>query len=221
MPQQQTSATQQFIEIESIQNEIVKLKNGGLRKILLVSGINFELKSEEEQGMIIYTFQGFLNSLDFSMQFFIHSRKLNIDGYLQKLEERENQETNDLLKNQIVEYREFIKSFVSQNAIMEKNFFLAVPYDPVQIPTGGLAITEKIKGLFGGSKNIVEQTGKTPEEKMGQLNQRVDQVLGGLNQIGLRAVILNDAELTELFYNLYNPESIEKRGLNLAKETNK
>jgi len=125
--------TQQFIEIEAIQNDAVILKNGGLRKILMVSGVNFDLKSEEEQQLIIYAYQGFLNSLNFSLQQFIHSRKLNIENYLNKLEQVQNKETNELLKNQIGEYREFIKSLISENAIMNKTFFVVVPYDPIQI----------------------------------------------------------------------------------------
>ena len=104
--------SQEFIDIESIEKGTVKLKSGGIRKVLLVSGTNFSLKSEEEQGIIIYAFQGFLNSLDFSVQFFIHSRKLNIDDYLKKLEGREQEEPDGLLKNQISEYREFIRSLV-------------------------------------------------------------------------------------------------------------
>src|SRR3990167_833261 len=112
----ESTPSQQFVEIESIENDVVRIKGGGMRKILLVSGINFDLKSEEEQGMIIYAFQNFLNSINFSVQFFIHSRKLNIESYLAMLQERENQEPTELLKNQISEYREFIRTFVSQNA---------------------------------------------------------------------------------------------------------
>jgi len=210
--------TQQFIDIESIENDAVKLKSGGLRKILLVSGTNFALKSEEEQGLITYAFQGFLNSLDFSIQIFIHSRKLNIDDYLTGLGERETQEANELLKNQIAEYREFIKAFVSQNAIMQKRFFVSVPYDSIQIPKIGLDLAEKVSSLFGGGKKNSEQKKQNLEEQLEQFDQRVDQVVGGLNQIGLRAVPLNNDELLELFYNLYNPASKEKQGVEIKKE---
>ena len=211
--------TQQFIDIESIENGVVKLKSGTLRKILLVSGTNFALKSEEEQGLITYAFQGFLNSLDFSVQFFIHSRKLNIEEYLSKLGERETQEENELLRNQIVEYREFIKAFVSQNAIMQKRFFLVVPYDPIQIPQAGLDVAEKITSWFK-SKNAdrVNAEKENLKEIQEQLDQRVDQVIDGLNQVGLRAVPLNDDELIELFYNLYNPATTEKRGVEITKD---
>src|SRR3989344_5214853 len=223
MPTKQESlSTQSFVDIISIDNDIVKLKNGGLRKILLVSGTNFALKSEEEQGIITYAFQGFLNSLDFSVQFFIHSRKLNIDDYLKKLEEREMQEENGLLKNQIFEYREFIKSLVGQNAIMQKRFFAVVPYDPVQISKAGLDVAEKMFGWLKSkaAKTSQEKKIENLEESLEQLDRRVDEIINGLNQVGLRAVPLNQDELTELFYNLYNPATIDKKvDLEITKET--
>ena len=210
---QEAQPTQQFIEIQSIENDAIKLKTGSLRKVLLVSGINFSLKSEEEQGLILYAFQGFLNSLNFSVQFSIHSRKLNIDEYLAKLEEKESAEPNQLLKNQILEYREFIRSLVAQNAIMQKRFFVTVPLDSIQIPKAGMAAAEKAISWFK-KKSPIGTNVKTEEslkENLEQLDQRVDQVISGLNQIGLRAVPLNNDELIEFFYNLYNPATTEKK----------
>ncbi|MEK7478333.1 MAG: hypothetical protein AAB626_00220 [Patescibacteria group bacterium] len=204
-------ATQQFVNIESIENGVIRLKGGTYRKILIVSGMNFDLKSAEEQEMIIFSFQGFLNSLDFTIQFFIHSRKLNIENYLTMVKGRENQETNELLKNQIFEYGEFVKSFVAQNAIMSKNFFVVVPFDPVRISEAGGKLKNKIFGLFG-SKEPERSQKQTEQEYLEQLDQRVSGVVDGLNQIGLRTVPLNDAELSELFFNIYNPSTIEKKG---------
>jgi hypothetical protein len=204
-------ATQQFVNIESIENGVIRLAGGAYRKILIVSGMNFDLKSAEEQEMITYAFQGFLNSLDFTLQFFIHSRKLNIENYLKTVKDRENQEANELLKNQIFEYGEFVKSFVAQNAIMSKNFFVIVPFDPVRISEAGGKLKNKIFGLFG-SKEPEGSQKQTDQEYLEQLDQRVSGIVDGLNQIGLRTVPLNDAELSELFYNIYNPSTIEKKG---------
>src|SRR5574340_1113860 len=106
----EAGATQQFVDIEEIREGVVYLKNGGMRRVLMVSGVNFELKSEEEQGIITMTYQNFLNSLDFSMQFVIHSRKLNINSYLQKLKDLEKEQSNEMLQNQVEEYIEFIRS---------------------------------------------------------------------------------------------------------------
>ena len=211
--------TQKFIEIDHVENGTLVLRGGALRQILMVSGVNFDLKSEEEQSLIISLFQGFLNSLNFSTQIFIHSRKVNIDGYLQALEKRETQESNDLLKNMIVEYREFIRSFVSENAIMTKSYFVVVSYDPLQLSGQGEAITGKLLGFLKkrGVENPVKRLPeadatkeKVMSEHIEQITQRSNQVVAGLNQLNLRAIPLNDEELIELFYNLYNPEAVEK-----------
>lgn len=214
-------ATQKFIEIRGVKNGVLILKNGALRQILMVSGLNFDLKSEEEQTAITQGYQAFLNSLSFTVQIFIHSRKLNIDGYIQKLGTIETQEPNPLLRNQLAEYREFIRSFVSGNAIMTKTFFVVVPFDAIQIPEMGQKATKKIFGLLSRKAKPEEPAVTQAREDEGlhfqqnanQLSQRVDQVTTGLNQIGLRAVPLNDDEVIELFYNLYNPEASEKKNI--------
>ncbi|MEK7554406.1 MAG: hypothetical protein AAB518_00250 [Patescibacteria group bacterium] len=211
--------TQKFIKIEAIEDDILILKNGGLRQILLVSGVNFDLKSEEEQSMIMNLFQGFLNSLNFSVQIFIHSRKLNIDPYLENLSLRETKESSELLKNQIAEYREFIRAFVSENAIMMKRYFIVVPYDPVNLPEGSKAATEKIFGFLKGkgigkpSRLPAEDKSKEEQirEHIEQLKARVNQVITATSQLDLRVIPLNRDEIVDLFSNLYNPGSIEKR----------
>jgi len=214
--------TQQFIEIEAIKNGVIILKNTGLRQILMVSGINFDLKSEEEQGMLISLFQNFLNSLNFTVQILIHSRKLNIDAYLENLSVRESQESNELLKNQIAEYREFIRAFVAENAIMNKTYFVVVSYDPIKVPEGGAAVTQSLlgflkkKGVAKPTERLGAGVGEKEEElehHIEQLAQRTNQVVAGLNQMDLRAVPLNNEEAVELFYNLYNPEAVEKKGI--------
>lgn len=209
----ESQPTQQFVEVQNIQQGILFLRNGGLRRVLMVSGINFDLKSEDEQGIITYAYQALLNTLDFSLQFIVHSRKLNIDGYLTTLVERQAQESNELLKNQISEYTEFIRSFVELNAVMAKTFFAVVPYDPIAIPEGG----KKFFARFGlGKPPTPSGDAQNVAQHVVQLQQRTDQVISGLQQIGLRAVILEDEELIELFYNLYNPQAVEKRDLKIA-----
>lgn len=207
MPQE-IASTQSFVEIKEIRDGVVYLKNGGLRKILIVSGINFDLKSQEEQELILGAFQDFLNTIDYPVQFFIHSRKVNINSYLDKVKQREKQETNELLKIQINDYIDFVSSFVKENPIINKTFFVVVPYNPT------ISISQVKKGLFGFMSGRGGNTSKkeTLEKSIQQLNYRVDQVINGLEQIGLRVNSLKDEELIELFYNLYNPEIIEKKG---------
>ncbi|PIT93215.1 MAG: hypothetical protein COU06_01195 [Candidatus Harrisonbacteria bacterium CG10_big_fil_rev_8_21_14_0_10_38_8] len=178
----------------------------------MVSGVNFELKSEDEQNAITYSYQNFLNSLNFSIQIFIHSRKINTDAYIAKMQTLESAETNPLLKTQIQEYREFIKAFVNENAIMDKAFFVVVPFDPVKIPSSGGLLKKK------KSKEVEENLDKDFNRNLNQLQQRVDQVITGLNQIGLRAIQLKDDEIVEFLYNLYNPEEVEKKDMALTEQ---
>src|SRR3989344_4110321 len=135
MAQKQATPTQQFIDISEIRGGTVVLKNGGLRKVVLVAGINF-------------AYQNFLNSLDFPFQIAIHSRKLNIDGYLARLEKRQTDETNELIRNQLGEYITFVRSFVESNAIMQKTFFVVVPFTPIALPSS----QDFFGKLFGGGK---------------------------------------------------------------------
>jgi chaperonin GroEL (HSP60 family) len=202
--------TQNFVDIDKIENNIIYMKNGTLRKVLLVNGINFNLKSDEEQEIILSSFQNFLNTLDFSIQIFIHSRKINIDNYLDKIKQRREEEDKKLLKIQIEEYIEFVKSFVQQNPIITKNFFVVIPYKSIEL-------IENTKRGFSSFLNSL--TGKTnqkgtekedEDKKIQQLDYRVDEVQASLEQIGLRTQILKNEEIMELFYNLYNPDFIEK-----------
>lgn len=204
MPQPLPS--QSFVNIEDIKNEVVYLKGGGLRKVLIVNGINFDLKSEEEQGIILGGFQQFLNTLDYSVQLSIHSRKVNTSRYLENINYRKEEEENDLLRIQITEYIDFVKSFVEENPIISKEFFVVVPYERSETKA-------KMKKVLGSSGTSSEEEQKEPVEKsLEQLQYRVDQVTEGLERIGLRVSTLNNDELVELFYNLYNPELIEKEG---------
>ncbi len=208
---EKTKATQKFVDVDRVENGVIYMKNGALRKALIVNGINFSLKSEEEQEIILGSFQNFLNGLDFPVQIFIHSRKININSYLEKIRERIDIEKKELLKVQIEEYAKFIESFVEENPIITKNFFVVVPYKPIKV-------VEKTKKGLGGiinsltGKNTKEETDKEESEakKIQQLDYRVDEVRSGLEQVGLRVKILKDEELTELLYNLYNPQFIEK-----------
>jgi len=207
--------TQKFVEIKEIKDGVVYLKDGGIRRILIVSGINFDLKSEAEQNLILGSFQNFLNTVDYPTQLFIHSRKVNVDSYLDKMRERREQEENELLKIQIDEYINFIKTLVDQNAIISKTFFVVVPYEGI-IATQSLGI---ISNLFGSQKSKDAEAQATLQSKLEQLEHRVIEVKEGLEQIGLRVSELEDEELTELFYNLYNPQLIEKKDLQIAKKT--
>jgi len=121
-------STQDFLEIDQIREGVVILKSKGLRGVMMVSSLNFALKSDDEQQAIIFQFQNFINSLDFSLQILIQSRKLNITGYLDKINDLQASQTGELLRMQTASYYEFVKSLVEGGTIMTKTFFVVVPY---------------------------------------------------------------------------------------------
>lgn len=210
--------TQDLVEVEEIVSNTVVLKGGRLVHVIMIDGVNFSLKSEQEQNIITFAYQNFLNSLDFPIQFVIHSRKINTENYLTRLDERQRNEPSSLLQNQIKEYRQFIVDFVKDNAIMQKTFFAVVVFAPTSMPSAssgaGLLSFLKKKGVAADEKAAAAKHASF-EENVAQLKQRTDQVLEGLHGIGLDVVQLKDEELAELFYNFYNPETTEREGMHL------
>ncbi|PJE58304.1 MAG: hypothetical protein COU81_01450 [Candidatus Portnoybacteria bacterium CG10_big_fil_rev_8_21_14_0_10_36_7] len=190
------------IDINNIKNNIVVLKNGGLRSVLLASAINFALKSPEEQDAITGSYQSFLNSLDFSLQIVITSRRMDISEYLESLENKRREQPSELLRIQIAEYLDFIKNLTGIANIMNQMFYIVVPFAPVESTTGGLG------KFFNYSKNNEKQI-ISFEESASQLWQRVNFIISGLSQVGIKAVPLNNDELAEVYYHLYNPEARE------------
>jgi len=207
--------TKELIDIKEIKSNTVILKDGSLRQILIVGGINFSLKSEEEQQIILSAYQNFLNSLEFPIQIVIHSRKINIQKYINNLIKIKNEETSPLLQNQMEEYIEFIREFVKENAIMSKNFFIIVSFSPtsIEIQKGFASKIPFFSSKTKTSKSEQAQKNENFQENLEQINQRTAQIIDGLASIGLDAVVLNDEQLIELFYNYYNPETVEKESL--------
>ncbi len=196
------NATQQFVPIADIHDDVVVLKDGQMCMILLASSINFALKSSDEQQAILSQFQAFLNSVDFSIQIYIQSRRLDIRPYLEILRGREAHQDNDLMRIQLREYMEFINTFTSQVDIMTKNFFVAVPYTPLSLEVKGLSKFLKPK------EDAKERSADKFFEDRTQLEQRVSVVEQGLSRIGIRTAPLGTEELVELFYHIFNPEDM-------------
>lgn len=199
--------TQDFVPIKEIRDGIVILKDGSLRAVMLASSINLSLKSYDEQKAILSQFQGFLNSLDFSIQIVIQSRRYDIRPYLATLENRQKETTEPLLKIQTREYTEFIRTFAEQVNIMSKRFFIIVPYSST-----ATTATTAAKGILGnlpGGKKPAEGEAEF-EEKRAQLEQRMSVVEGGLAGLGVRAVKLGTEEVVELFYKTFNPGETER-----------
>ncbi len=207
-----SKASQDFVKIKEIRDGIVVLKDGGLRAVLMASSINFALKSEDNQQAIISQFQNFLNSLDFSTQIVVQSRRFNIRPYIATLEERLKGQKNELLKLQTHEYIGFIKKFTEGTNIMNKSFFIVVPYSSaiVDLSSGAGGITMRIKDGFGGGKHTEAEKQKSFDEQRTQLEQRVSVVEQGLVRTGVRVAQLGTEEVVDLFYQLFNPGETEK-----------
>lgn len=203
-------STVRFLDIAEIRDDVVVLKDGTIRAVLLVSSINFALKSEDEQEAIISAYVSFLNSLDHPIEIVIQSRKLNIDKYVTELIQKERDQTNELLRTQIADYRAFIKELVTLGEIMNKRFYIVVPFDP---------FTAKHKSFWTRMREVlspgvaIKLREKQFQERKEGLQLRLDRIVGGLQGMSLSAMVLNTQTLVELYYSVYNPVASETQKL--------
>ena len=200
-------ATQEFIPIREVRDGIVVLKNDELRAIVLANSINLSLKSDDEQKATILQFQNFLNTLDFSVQISIQSRRLDIRPYLLLLENRLKAQNEPLLKLQTREYIEFIKNFTDTVAIMTKSFFVVVPYTHTTLKSDSNMLSK----IFS-RRNKAEIKAERQidfEEKRSQLEERVAVIQQGLRRCGINSAQLGTEEVVEVFYKVFNPGEIE------------
>ncbi len=188
------NTTQQHLLISDIKEDIVLLRNGGGALILQVSAVNFGLLSGREQVAIISSFAQMLNSLSFSIQIMVHSERLNISSYLSLLDSAKKAQTNPLLSNMITTYRQFIQTTIKENEVLAKKFYMVVPLFSLEL------------GLTA-SKESLEKKIKTV------LMPRRDQIIRQLARVGLKATQLTNQKLIELFYDIYNGQSVENLAL--------
>lgn len=196
------SPTQSFLKLSEIREDAIIMEDGTLRAVLTVSSTNFDLKSEEEQNALIYSYQRFLNSLEFHVQILLQSRKMDIGEYTGKLKGLMERQTNELLRMQTSEYIEFINRLVESANVMNKNFYVIVPYEMSVRGTGGQSLFSRWFGT--GKVQQIEAQSKAFLEYRKQLDQRVSSVASNLSSAGLRVVRLNTDQLIELVYNSYN-----------------
>ncbi|HMO78765.1 MAG TPA: TraC family protein [Candidatus Paceibacterota bacterium] len=197
-----SNTTQEFVPIKEVRDGVAIMKDGSMKSILMTSSLNFALKSVDEQESIIFQFQNFLNSLDFSIQIFIQSRKLDIRPYLNSLEQKRKDQINDLMRLQIKEYINFVRTFTESVNIMTKNFFIVVSYTP---PTLDIKKTNS----FFEKKDFKKAAIDKFEEDRSQLEQRVSVVKQGIARTGVRVAQLGTEELIEVYYKIFNPGDSE------------
>lgn len=203
-------ATSTYLDIAEIRDDMVILKDGTVRAVLLVSSINFALKSEDEQEAIIQSYMGFLNGLEYPIQIVIQSRRMIIDAYLKALREQERKTENDLLRAQIADYRTFVSELVEMGQIMQKRFYLVIQYDPLTNKRKNfwMRLSEAMSPAASAKLNQ-----KQLADRIEQLYRRVEVVQGELNSMGLTSARLDTQSLIELYYNVYNPDIFEEEKL--------
>lgn len=206
-------AAQDFVPINEIRDGVMVTENKHLHIVLMASSINFALRSTEEQEAITAQYQNFLNSLDFSVQIIIQSRRLNIDPYLETLRDAEREQTNELLQIQTREYVEFVKTFVASTKIVTKSFYIVVTFVPPVLEASKRGVKSIMDKFTGGSQEGSRKkytADEQFEEYKTQLWQRVEVVTTTLASAGVRTVPLNTEELIELYFGLFNPGELER-----------
>lgn len=202
------ATTQKYLNIAEIKDNVVILKDGTMRSVIMCSSINFALKSEDEQNALIQGYMEFLNSLEYPIEIVVQSRKLDIENYINRLKEAYKKQTNDLLKVQISGYLDFINQLIELGEIMTKRFYLVVPFNP---------LGAKSKGFFTRLKESfsVGQQIKIKKEKFQQYKQELDlsiaNIQSALTSMGLESAILDTQGLIELLYNVYNPKTSQNQ----------
>lgn len=203
-------ATQRYLDIAEIRDDMVIMKDGSVRAVLISSSINFALKSADEQEAIVQAYMQFLNGLEVPLQIVIQSRPMNIDAYLASLADHQRETENELLRTQIADYRSFISELVDLGEIMQKRFYIVVTYDP---------LTNNRKSFWSrlaqavSPASIAKLNNKQMQERKEQLAQRVAHIQGGLGSMSLGAARLDTQGLIELYYNVYNPEIFDREKL--------
>lgn len=208
------NSTQNSLQIASIRDGIVIMKDGSFRSVVMAKSINFDLMSPPEQDAVEYAYQGFLNSLYFDVQVFIRSRKIDMGPYLEKLGRIRTNTDNMLLGMLMEDYIYFIEDLVTQTNIMSKEFYIVVPYFGNVDAAKAIQSSKKLFGsIMGEKKSVVTIDEAGLETAKTELTNRVQSVVNGLMQMGIQAIPLDTQELIELYYNAYNPDTATRQTL--------
>lgn len=196
------ASTQDHLEIEDIQDSIVILQDGSSCLVIAISAINFDLLSEKEQDATIWAYAALLNSLTFSVQIVVHSQQKDISSYLNLLDEAIQKESQDLIKQQIVKYKQFVSETVQKNNVLDKKFYLIIPMSALEIGAAKtLVATLTPKKRLPFDKNYILERSKI------NLYPKRDHLLRQLGRLGIVGHQLETKELIKLFFDIYNPQS--------------
>lgn len=204
------TSTQNHLNFAEVRDGIVLMRDGSLRMIIMCSPTNYDLKSGREKESIEYAYQGFLNGLHFPVQICIQSRKIDLDGYLDKLDQMLADQTNELLAALMEDYIYNIRDLLNVANIMDKRFFVVVPLFLADATKGNFF--QQLAATFSGPRDVI-QTDAQFMERRTELIQRTNMVAQGLASIGVRTAVLKTQEIIELFYNSYNVEESQNQAL--------
>jgi len=215
--QSNPNSTQNFLQIAEIRDGIVIMNDGSFRSVVMVKSINFDLMSQSEQEAVEFSYQGFLNSLYFPMQIFIRSQKVDLQPYIAKLDKIRSEHDNMLLALLMEDYISYIDQLGQQTNIMDKKFYIVIPYFPhVDVQkalTQSKNFVSGIAALFDNKEQHVVINEEDLEKAKTELRNRVQAVLGGLLQSGIKGLPLDTQELIELYYDTYNPDTATRQQL--------
>ncbi len=216
MPVNQNS-TQNALQVAEVRDGIVIMNDGSFRSVIMVKSINFDLMSPQEREAVEYSYQGFLNSLYFPVQIFIRSQKVDLLPYLNKLDKIRSEHDNMLLAVLMQDYITFIDNLAAQTNIMDKRFYLVIPYFPVLDAQRALTASKHlftgVFGLFNNKQQHVVINEPDLVKAKDELRNRVQSVLSGLLQSGIQGLPLDTQELIELYYDTYNPDTATRQQL--------
>ena len=198
-------SAQDTLLIAEIKDGIVIMKDGSFRGVILGSAINFDLMSPSEQEAVESAYQGFLNSLHFPVQISIKSQKIDISGYLEKLDGLRAEQPNELLGALMDDYIANIHALVEEVNIMDKQFYVVIPFFPASTVEKSASLIDKLKGAFETTPMITVSEEEFHKSKQ-ELSQRMALAASGMTQMGIRAISLDTQELVDLYYSWYNPD---------------
>ncbi len=213
------NSTQNTLEIAAIRDGVVIMNDGSFRSVVMAKSINFDLMSINEQEAVEYAYQSFLNSLYFDIQIEVRSRKIDMRPYLEKLGHIRTEMSNMLLGMLMEDYIYFIDDLVSQTNIMNKQFYVIVPFMPIVSASGAVSAGKGlVGGLVGGKKQkgVIRIDEVNLEKAKTELTNRVQSVVSGLSNLGVQSIPLDTQELIELYYNAFNPDTATRQTLKQA-----
>ena len=212
------NSTQNALNIAEIRDGVVIMNDGSYRSVVMLKSINFDLMSPQEQEAVEYSYQGFLNSLYFPVQIFVRSQKVDLRPYIEKLDKIRSEHDNMLLSMLMEDYLVFIDQLSSQTNIMDKRFYMVIPFFP-HPENAKQALTESknffsgLMGMFNSTETHIVINEADLEAAKGELRNRVQAVLSGLAQCSVQGLPLDTQELIELYYDTYNPDTATRQQL--------